>query len=325
MPAPVPVARVVRSGVEESVHLGSVAAVDATGVLLAWAGDPGRVAFLRSAAKPLQAAVSLSYHDEDLPEREVAIMCASHPGRPAQVEAVLAILARAGLGPGDLRCPPALPLDEDARLRAEEPRPEYHNCSGKHAGMLLACVRTALDRATYVDPGHPLQHRVLQAVAAAAGSGPVAVGVDGCGVPVHAFPLAAVARAFGALASPEPLGELAGPARRAVRAMLAQPELVAGAGRLETDLMRAAPEILVKGGAEGLVCAAHVPTGLGVAVKVEDGAARAVGPALVRALRRLDLLDEGQEVALAAHARPPVRGGGRRVGDVVASFDLERA
>jgi L-asparaginase II len=317
---------VIRSGVEESVHLGSVAVVDSTGRLVAAAGDPATVAFARSASKPFQATASLSLigESEDLTDREVAVMCGSHHGEPDHLDAVRAILERAGLGPEALRCPPGLPLDPEAALAVTERQREYHNCSGKHAGMLLACVRAGLDVETYPEPGHPVQRATLDVLSRAAGTEPVAVGIDGCGVPVHAFPLAALATMFARLSTPEALGPFDAPAARAVSAMLAEPEMVSGSRGLDTALMRTVSGAVAKGGAEAVQCAVLLEEGIAVAVKVADGGYRATGPAVIRALRLVGLIESAQEEALAGYARPPIKGGGRPVGELVAEFDLER-
>ncbi|MGH2724241.1 MAG: asparaginase [Actinomycetota bacterium] len=322
MPPPVPLVRVVRSGFEESVHWGSVAVADADGSLVASAGEPGRVAFARSSMKPLQAAVSLHLAGESPSEREVAIMCASHNGEPVHVEAVEALLSRGGLEADALRCPPALPADPEDARRVPGPAPALHNCSGKHAGMLLACVRRGLEVETYPDPRHPLQAAVLGAVRTAAGADPRAVGVDGCGVPVHALTLTELATIYARLARPDRLGELAATTARATGAMLAEPYLVGGRDRVCTAVMEDVPGVLVKVGAEGLVCAALWEQGLGIAVKAEDGAARAQAPAVLRVLRLLGALGHQAEGALAGFVRPPALGGGRPVGRLEADFDL---
>ncbi|HWO70889.1 MAG TPA: asparaginase [Actinomycetota bacterium] len=322
---PATIARVLRSGLEESVHLGHVAVCDADGRLVAWAGDPRRIVFARSTMKPLQAAVSLAAAREDLPDQELAVVCGSHNGEPVHVRAVRAVLARAGLGPSALRCPPGWPLDRETMARAFRPRRELHNCSGKHAGMLLACARSGYDLASYPRPGHPLQRRVLRAVRSAAALDAVVVGVDGCGVPVHGMPLASLATLYARLARPERLGALAPRVARAVAAMRARPYLVAGRGRVDTTVMETVPGVVVKGGAEGLVCAALLEPGLGVAVKVEDGGDRAAGPALLRVLAQLGWADPAADPRLAPLARRPVRGGERVVGEIASDLALRRA
>jgi L-asparaginase II len=316
---PVPLVRVIRSGFEESVHVGSVAVADPDGDLVASAGDPERVVFARSSMKPLQAAVSLTLADEELGDREVAVMCASHNGEPVHVDAVGDVLGRAGLGFGALRCPPDRPLDPGSLVASPDRR--YHNCSGKHAGMLLASARQRFELATYRDPDHPLQREVLRAVRGAVGE-PRAVGVDGCGVPVHALSLLEMATLFARLATGAGLGDVAAGARRAVTGMQRAPYLVAGTGRVCTAVMEAVPGVIVKVGAEGLVCAGVGDRAVGVAIRTEDGGARAQAPAVVHALASLGAIGERDLEALGSHARPAVLGGGEPVGHLEPVFEL---
>lgn len=321
----VPLVRVIRSGFEESVHLGHVAVCDSEGRLLASAGDPRQPLFARSSMKPLQAAVSLAAIGFPGPTvRQVAVMCASHNGEPVHVRAVRSLLASAGLGFEALRCPPMFPMDEESMIRARRPAPQFGDCSGKHAGMLAACVRAGWDPETYVRPSHPLQRRIRRAVSFATGLDGVSVGVDGCGVPTFGMPLSAMATLFARLSLPERLGDLAPQAERCQKAMRAEPYLVAGRDRTDTALMEAAPDIVVKSGAEALACAGVVSEGIGVAVRIADGGARASGPALIRALALLGALSDAQVSVMARFARRPVTGGGRRVGHVLADFDLRR-
>lgn len=327
MTAPVPLVRVVRSGLQESVHIGDVAVCDADGRVVAFAGDPHRALFSRSCMKPLQAAVSLTSMNSfyDLSDRQVAVMCASHNGEPVHVETVHSLLEWAGLGVDDLQCPPDFPLDQESAVAAGERRRDQHNCSGKHAGKLLACVRAGWETSSYLYPMHPLQQAILRGVTAGTGLEPAAVGVDGCGAPVHAVTLAGMATLFARLTAPERLGELELAARRAVTAMLAQPYLVAGRNRVGTVLMEETGEVIEKGGAEGLSCSASLPAGLGIAVKTADGSHRAIPPAVLSVLRQLGLVGDATLQALSPFARPPVLGGGRPVGEIEAVVELQRA
>ena len=326
MPTAVPLARVVRSGLEESVHLGHVAVCDARGRLVASAGDPRRVVFARSSMKPLQASVSLGVlGDDDLPVPMLAMMCASHNGEPVHVRTVSSLLRRSGLGVSALRCPPDWPMDAGARARARSRRRIQHNCSGKHAGMVAASAAAGWDLETYLKPSHPLQRRVMKAVLLAAGLAKVRVGVDGCGAPVYGMPLASMATLFARLAIPERLGVLEAEVARAMSAMRAEPYLVAGRNRTDTALMREVPGLVVKSGAEGLACAAVLESGLGVAVKIEDGGDRAAGPALIRALERLGAVDAEALERLDPFVRRPVMGGGRVVGELNADLRLRPA
>ena len=322
MPAAVPLVTVVRSGVRESVHLGHVAVCDPRGRLVASAGDPLVLTFARSSMKPLQAAVSLHALGRELPDELVAVMCASHNGEDVHVRAVRRLLRTEGLGVSALRCPPDFPMDDRARSEVRSPQRIRHNCSGKHAGMVVASARAGWDPARYLERAHPLQRRIAAAVPKATGARRVRVGVDGCGVPVFGLPLRAMATLFARLTRPERLGALEPTAARAVAAMRAEPYLVAGRRRVDTAVMTEAPDVIVKVGAEGLLCAGLLGPGLGIAVKVADGSARAAGPALIHALRQLGAVDEAALERLVRYERRPVLGGGKPVGELAPSYRL---
>jgi L-asparaginase II len=303
---------------------GDVAVCDADGRLLAALGDPLRTVFSRSAMKPLQAAVSLGRVTEPLPEELVAVMCASHNGEPVHVRAVRRLLRTGGLTEAALRCPPAYPsLPEDV-ARARRPRRVFHNCSGKHAGMVIAAAGAGWAVDGYLEPSHPYQREVLRATRSATGVDRPTIGVDGCGAPVHGVPLSAMATLFARLGRPERVGRWADGLASAVAAMRAHPYLVAGRGRSDTLMMEHVPNLVVKVGAEALHCAGGLEAGIGVAVKVADGGERASAPALVRALALMGLLDDPQLERLDGIARRPVLGGGRRVGDLIVDFRLRR-
>jgi len=273
--------------------------------------------------KPLQAAVSLaSSAGERLTDRQVAVICASHNGEPVHVRAVRSVLAQAGLSEAALATPPGLPLDAQERRRVRRRRRVLHDCSGKHAGMLLASVRSGWPIETYRRRGHPLQRRILRAVRAASSMPDVRVGVDGCGVPVHGMPLRAMATLYARLAEPERLGQLAEHAARAAAAMRRHPYLVGGRHRVDTTVMSHVTGVIAKEGAEALACAAVLDGGLGIAVRIHDGGYRAVGPALIRTLDQLGVLDGTARAALRPMSRPPVLGGGEQVGNIEASFEL---
>jgi L-asparaginase II len=310
---------------EESVHVGDVAVVDTEGKLVAFAGDGDRLLFARSCMKPLQAIVSLSCAPFDFTDREIAVVCASHNAEPVHVEAVRSLLGRAGVPEEALQCPSVRPWDEETAASDPRKRRINSDCSGKHSGMLAACKAQGWPLDTYREPSHPLQQQILETVLAVTGLDAVRIGVDGCGVPVHGMPLRSMATIYARLGAPERWGSLEAQARRIVQAMEAEPYLVAGRDRPDTAVMEAASGVIAKGGAEGLMCAAVVDRGLGVAVKVGDGAHRAAGPALIHALRRLDVLDDAQLERLRPFARPPVVGGGRPVGELTTAFDLTTA
>jgi L-asparaginase len=250
-----------RGGVVESRHRVHGISVR-NGAVVESRGDPSLVTFVRSAAKPLQALLLVREYP-DLSDEEFAIACASHGARPEQLDAVKALLARAWATEDDLECGPV----EGSRLR--------HNCSGKHAGMLAVCAARGWPREGYRLREHPLQEAIVDEVAAVVETPTeeLPLAVDGCGVVTFALPLERMARAFSRLARGEPQG-----AARIVAAMTANPELVEGPGWAATEVMLALPGVVAKGGAEGVLCAG-LPDGTGVALKVEDGAPRALLPA----------------------------------------------
>ncbi len=340
MSVPPVLVEVRRGGLAEARHRGHVAVVDADGRLVAHAGDPDHVSFWRSAAKPFQAAAVVAAGAADgfgLDGAELAVMCASHNGEEEHLETVRRLLARAGLGEGNLRCgihPPAGEAARAALLRAgAEPGPLHNNCSGKHAGMLLLARHRGWPVKGYTDLDHPVQRAMLETVAAVAGVVPeeVALGVDGCGVPTFGLPLRRLALAFARLARPRGAPGLAAPLavalERVGRAMAAHPSLVAGTGRFCTDLMRVTGgRLLGKVGAEGVYGVAVTDRGWGVAVKVEDGGSRGLYPAVARALELLGLLSRAEAGALAGHARPVVRNHrGEAVGEVRPVFEFGSA
>ena len=300
-------AEVVRSGFVESVHHGSVVVLDPAGAVLAAAGEVDAPIFPRSSLKPLQAVGMLRAGLRPRQEADLALISGSHYGEPFHVKRVAAILAAAGLSAEELLCPQSLPLWEpsrDALLRVGVgPARIFMNCSGKHAGMLATCAANDWPLESYREATHPLQVAIAAAVAELTAEPIAATGVDGCGAPVFAFSLTALARSFQRLADAAPGSD----ERRVADQMRAHPELVAGTGADDTVLMTGAAGLVSKGGAEG-VQAVAVPGVGAVAIKIEDGAMRPRMPVLRSALRRLGLESPVPAVE--------VLGGGEPVGEV---------
>ncbi len=282
-------AEVTRSGFTEGYHRGSVIVLDAAGAPVAAAGDVAGAIFPRSSNKPMQAVGMLRHGLTLADPGDLALASASHSGEPFHVERVRKMLAGAGLTEADLRCPPDLPLSAAARAEVLAagggPAAVTMNCSGKHSGMLLTCVANGWSIADYYEPAHPLQERLAAVVAELAGEPIAAVGVDGCGAPVLAFSLVALARAFQRLVDAAP----GTPERAVADAMRGYPELVSGSGADDARLMRGLPGVLAKGGAEGVLAVALPGVGA-VAVKIDDGAKRARLPVLASALHRLGVV-----------------------------------
>jgi L-asparaginase II len=248
----------------ESLHRVHAVAVR-DGEIVDARGDPALVTFLRSSAKPLQA-LPLARLRPDLEDDQLAIACASHRAEPAQLDAVRRLLDRSGATEDDLEC---------GAQEARGPERIRHNCSGKHAGFLLVCRERGWPTRGYRLPEHPLQRELTAIVADVAGMDPAAA-TDGCGVVTFALALERIARAFAGLSRVDG-------ASRVLAAMRARPELVGGEGSLDTELMRARPGWVAKGGAEGLLCAVSAD-GVGVVLKAEDGNQRPLGPALAQFL-----------------------------------------
>jgi L-asparaginase II len=327
--AEVVLAEVVRSGWVESEHLGSAVVCDSRGQVVGTLGDPDQVVYLRSTAKPLQALAVRALGPRDVSADALAAACGSHWGEQAHSVSVLATLDRAGLGVGDLQCPPAWPTDKSAREAAERlrtgPSPLWHNCSGKHAFMLAGSVAAGFDPGRYLDPDGPLQTAVTAGVTAMTGATPVHTGTDGCGAPTWVMPLTALATGFARLAAGVAAGE-EGPAALAA-AVRAEPVLLAGTRALDTAVVRATDgRVLAKIGAEAVYAAADLERGLGLALKVRDGSNRAAGPALLAVLGAAGWLDEATLAELERVGGSDVLGGGRPVGRVrSASAKLSRA
>ena len=307
-----------RGEILEARHAFSAVAVAVEGEAIATAGDPDRETAFRSAAKPFQLLPLVERGHADrwgFSEADLAIMAASHTGAPGHVAQVAALLERLGLSAADLACGYHDPADPESldwlRLHPGDRSGLYNNCSGKHAGMLAMARAEGWPVAGYHLPEHPLQRLLRQVVGEVCGvaTGDIRVGLDGCSVPVFGLPLRAMARGYARLASAKPAGAARERAlHRIARAMNGHPTLVEGRGRFTTELMAASGSRLVaKVGAEGLQLVGDFERGLGVAVKCEDGAARALGAATVEFLSALGLLDAATVARLAEHHRPIVR------------------
>ena len=285
--------------------------------MLAAHGDPSVTCYPRSAVQPFHAAAALALCGTSLPPSdEIAIMTASHVGARVHQAAVTRVLDRAGLTPRALQCPAALPVDPATLRQHPPPTRLAHNCSGKHAGFLLAEVAGHGDPAGYLAHDAPVQTAVRSWLRDVCGTDPAGPGVDGCGAPAWRLPMVALGRGFAALAAADE-GILA----LVADAMRTHPDLVGGDGVVDTVLMRAERRLVAKRGAEGVMgIATRGEEGpLGVAIKVTDGAARAVGPVAVAVIERLGLR------GAADLRRPPVLGGGTEHGGVEVTAGLAEA
>jgi len=316
---------VLRGDIAESRHRVHCAVVDGAGRVLAASERADQVTSFRSSAKPFQLLPFVERGHADrlrCSEAELAIMTASHSGSRAHLALVRGLLERIGHTERDLACGYHDPMDaeslEDVRRDPASKTALYNNCSGKHAGMLAMAKAEGWPSAGYERATHPLQQLLRATVADCCGvaADSILLGVDGCSVPVFGLPLAAMARGYARLAGAMAQGggdERAQALRRIGRAMVAEPVVVEGEGRLATDLMLAARgRIVAKSGAEGLLLVAEpgpgsgTHPGRGIAIKCEDGAMRALGPVAVELLLTLGVLTAGEAETLAIHRRPPL-------------------
>ncbi|HIK37945.1 MAG: asparaginase [Geminocystis sp.] len=267
-----------REGIVESIHQAEVVVADDKGRVLAVAGEAQTFSFMRSAMKPFQAlAVTTTGALErfDLDERDLAIICSSHQGTIEQARRVFNILWRADVDPSFLKCP--IPPGKNSPLQ--------HYCSGKHAGMLAASQQRHWSLENYYHRSHPVQQLILHKIAELLGIPPAEIMIarDDCGVPTYALELSQMATLYAKLASGNSI-EL----ERIVRAMTSHPALVAGEGAFDTEVMSLSDGRLVcKSGAEGIQCIGNLQQGMGIAIKVLDGAKRAKYAAAIHVLKQM--------------------------------------
>jgi L-asparaginase II len=312
-PRHVPVAHVIRGGMVEGVHHGSVVVLGPGGGTAFRLGDADAAFYPRSAVKPLQA-VAMVRAGLPLDGALLSLAAASHSGEDRHLDAARRILRLAGLTEdalGNVADLPLGPAVRDAWLRAgRAPSRLAQNCSGKHAAMLHTCVVNGWPLNGYLDPAHPLQQAIAAAVEDLTGQQVARVSIDGCGAPLFAISLTGLARAAARIVTAAP----GTPEARVADAVREHPEMASGAGRDVAELMRAVPGLLAKDGYEGVQVAA-LPDGRAVAVKIADGATRARIPVVAAALARAGVDPE----RLAPFTGEPLLGGGRPVGAVRAA------
>jgi len=296
---------ITRGGVVESFHHGAVAVLDADGKVALSLGDIDRPIFPRSAVKGFQALPLIESGAAEkfgLTDAEIAMACASHSGEARHAETAAAALAKAGLDVTCLECGAHWPMGEKAAraLAASGAMPSalHNNCSGKHSGFVCVAVQEGFDPRGYVKPDHPLMREITASLGAMTDYDltRTAVGVDGCSIPTFAIPLRNIAQGFAKFGSGQGLGPVrAKAAARLRKAVAAEPFFVAGSDRFDTVVMEALRErAFIKTGAEGVYCAALPEVGLGIALKIEDGAGRAAETVMAALLARFLRLSEAE-------------------------------
>lgn len=328
-------ATVVRSGEVESVHRGAIAVASGSGKLEAAVGEAAQPFYFRSSAKPVQLLATVESGAADrfgLGDRELSVAASSHSGAAEQVEAAREILGRAGLPPEALGCGYQDPRNRESLaqvLAGGERSFLYNNCSGKHAAMLALSVHLDASPVNYLDADHPAQARILERTCELAGIPRRAAhfGIDGCSAPTLRAPLSAFAAAFGRLGRAAAQSGSGSPAARIGAAMANRPDMLGEPESFNTLLAATLGRRLIgKGGAEGLFCVAVPGADLGLAVRIEDGSSRAIGPVVLELLVQLEVVRAEDLGPLAALREPVIKNWrGLRVGAIRPSFVLARA
>jgi L-asparaginase II len=296
------IAEVTRGGIIESRHRGAFAVVDRAGQVVAAEGDIAAAIFPRSAVKAFQclpviesgAADRFSFTDEEL-----ALCCASHNGEADHLRVARGILAKAGNAEALYECGAHWPYHEPSRhalIRAGgEPADVHNNCSGKHAGMLALAKHLGVDSHGYVRPDHPVQLLIAKTMGDLCGLDldQQPCGIDGCSVPNWAIPIRNLAQGFARFTDPDFAA-----AQRIIKAVGAHPFMIGGTGDFDTLIMEAVPRLFIKTGAEGVYCACIPHAGLGIALKIDDGAARAAEVAIAAVLSGLDVWTVDEKTAI---------------------------
>lgn len=292
-----------RNSVLDLITTGTIAVVDADGKLLYSAGDPDKIAYARSSAKLMQAMVPImegAAEHYGFTEQEIAQMCASHSGEAVHVETVRSILKKCGLDESYLQCGAHYPFkaDVEAAMKAagEEALQVHNNCSGKHAGM-LACVKyLGEDLETYYKPEHPHQKRITKAIAEICDydADKIILGLDGCGVPVHALPVERFAYGFARMCRPKTLPEkYRKAAEMVVTAVMNNSVISSGSDRIDHKIMSRYPgKVVVKSGANGYFGGGIPEKGIGFAIKTDDGISELRNIVLIELLYQLGVIPE---------------------------------
>jgi L-asparaginase II len=340
---PASLVEVWRGPIVESRHRGHLTAVDGTGETIAALGQPETISYVRSSGKPFQAIpviVSGAADRFGFTEQEIAIACGSHSGEPIHVDTVRSMLAKIGLEESALKCgvhePFSTEVSRELTRNQTPPSVLQNNCSGKHAAMLALARHVGAPTESYDEWSNPVQQAIAKTVAEFSDIplDQIAIGTDGCGVPVFGIPVRAMALMYARLVAPSESFDAAtrNACERIVKAMIDFPEMVGGTkDRLDTELIKAGKGRLIsKIGAEGVYTVGVLPSlewpnGLGLALKIEDGDDdRARPPAVIEALKQLNVLAQNELTALASYAPTIITNRrGERVGEARAAFTLE--
>ncbi|MCX7923386.1 MAG: asparaginase [Clostridia bacterium] len=327
---------VTRGKVVESVHRGDVVVINTDGQILFYAGDPEKFTYMRSAAKPLQAITALevgSVERYNLDLREIALMVASHSGEKEHISNLRNAMEKIGIEEKVLECGIHEPTNREAAKEliaaGKNPTKLHCNCSGKHIGLIAASEAKGFPIEGYQTEEHSVQKEVEKVIAefCRADTNDIMKGIDGCGVPVYALPIKNMAVAYANLCNSEFLhGKYRKAQNYILSAMTMYPEMVAGTGKLDTILMKNfGDRVIGKTGAEGVYCAGIIGKAIGIAIKIEDGNSRAVGPVIFATLLQMGIIDQSEVEKVKDFWNPPILNHrGEKVGEIKAVFSLEK-
>lgn len=324
-----------RSRVVESIHRGDIAVVNTDGDILYRAGNTSKLTFFRSTAKPIIAVALMEtgiFEKYQLELKEVAMIASSHSGEEEHIRVLSRLMKKAGMEEAMLQCGITLPFGKEAAHKllasGKQPTQLHCNCSAKHAGMMAAAKTMGFSTDRYEQPEHPIQKYIMNVVSdfCSVEKKQIGVGVDGCGVPVYAIPLENMAFAYANLTDKSFLqGKYSKSQNYVMSAMTMFPEMVAGEGRFDTELMKLfGDRVLSKTGSEGVYCAGIPGKGIGIAFKIEDGNLRAVPPVAVEILIQIGIISREEAKKLTNYWNQPVLSHkGKAVGKIRTVFKLE--
>jgi L-asparaginase II len=336
MPTSETVVSVSRGSLIECYHRGHIVAVNASGKSLYHLGNPSYKTYARSTAKLFQTLPLLESGGADhfgLSTEEIAIVCASHNGEPEHVAAVERIFAKLNIDISLLQCGSHEPKHKETRIKMREnhlqPTALHHNCSGKHAGMLALALHLQSSLSDYISPNHPVQLRMLEMLSELTQieKHEIVQAVDGCGVPVYGMNINKLALAFARFGSQQGLPkEKAEACRRIISAVTQHPFYLAGSQRFDTRLIEITKgRIIGKMGAEGIYGVTIPTSSMGIVVKIEDGAERALYPTVIETLKQLYLLNESELIQLTDfHTQWVHNNRGEIVGQIKPEFKLKK-
>lgn len=323
-----------RDPIVENIHRGDIVVVNGEGEKIAYLGEPYKLAYMRSAAKPFQAFAVLDCGAVDyfgLTEKELAVICGSHYAEDFHVLAVISILFKIGLDERYLQCGPSYSISSKVTMdyvkKGVEKKNVFHSCSGKQAGMLAIAAKEGYDARTYLDINNPVQQRILDVIAyfTEMDREKIIIGIDGCGAPVHGMPLINMAKAYMKLANPARVEEkYVGSLRKIGMIMTGYPEMIAGTGAFDTELMKVTRGRLVaKMGSDGIYCVGAMRKDIGIAIKIEDGNIKVLPSVVLETLKQLELISNDELEELKHFYTIDIKNNqGAKIGEIKPDFRL---